>query len=88
MTSSLLVVHTARIFMALPIKQNLRRIVRLIRASLAKRETRVLPRKVWEGVKVRDWEADGDVMIRIAEAAQCDWLLHNETGEARFFEPN
>jgi hypothetical protein len=64
----------------------LKRLVRRIRASLAKRETRIIPRKEWEGAKARDLEQDGDVVSRIAEAAKCDWLLDGETGDARFFE--
>lgn len=61
-------------------------LVRLIRVSLRKRETRIMKRDQWEKARQFSYQHDTDIVSGIAESAGADWLLHNETGEARFFE--
>lgn len=68
-------------------QQCLKRLVRKIKYSLRKRETRILQQKEWEGAKAKDFESETEIVGRIADAAGCDWLIDTSTGEARFFEP-
>jgi hypothetical protein len=67
-------------------RRSLIRLVRRIRHSLKKRQSKIIEQKEWEGAKGADWENETDTVARIADAAKCDWLLDTRTGEARFFE--
>lgn len=65
---------------------SLRRMVRRIKYSLRKRETYIAIPTEWERCRDHNEERDADLVAQIARLAKCDWLLHTETGEARFFE--
>lgn len=61
-------------------------LVRMIKKSLKRRETRILTREQWERVRWANHLHDTDIVSAIAGAAGADWLVNYQTGEAHFFE--
>lgn len=69
-----------------PEERALRLIVRRVRYSVKRRETRFMKPEEYEPARMFQTEWPEDIVDRIAERAGCDWLMAD--GIARFFEGN
>ena len=63
-------------------------LIRRIKYSLKKRETRVFRDRELEGARTAAWQHVTDIVDHLARRSGSDWLYSESLGEANFFEGN